>query len=62
MGRIITLTVNPAIDKSTTVAGMSPSNKLYFFNTVGDGISASRVLKEQIGIDNSHKNKFAFPI
>jgi 6-phosphofructokinase 2 len=53
MGRIITLTVNPAIDKSTTVAGMSPSNKLRcstpVFDAGGGGINVSRAIKRLNG-------------
>lgn len=50
MNRIITLTVNPAIDKSTTVSGIKPNNKLRCSHPVyeagGGGINISRVLLE----------------
>ncbi|MDC6389078.1 1-phosphofructokinase family hexose kinase [Maribacter sp. PR1] len=50
MNRIITLTVNPAIDKSTTVAGIKPNSKLRCSSPVyeagGGGINVSRVLHE----------------
>ncbi|KAA2219803.1 1-phosphofructokinase family hexose kinase [Maribacter flavus] len=50
MNRIITLTVNPAIDKSTTVAGIKPNNKLRcslpVYEAGGGGINISRVLLE----------------
>ena len=50
MKKIITLTVNPAIDKSTTVAGIKPNSKLRCTDPVyevgGGGINVSRVLSE----------------
>lgn len=50
MKKIITLTVNPAIDKSTTVAGIKPNSKLRCAKPVyeagGGGINVSRVLNE----------------
>lgn len=49
MARIITLTVNPAIDKSTTVAGISPNSKLRCteptFDAGGGGINVSRAIQ-----------------
>lgn len=48
MKKIITLTVNPTIDKSTTVSGIKPNSKLRCANPVyeagGGGINVSRVL------------------
>lgn len=50
MKKIITLTVNPAIDKSTTVAGIKPNSKLRcaapIFEAGGGGINISRVINE----------------
>lgn len=50
MKKVITLTVNPAIDKSTTVAGIKPNSKLRCANPIceagGGGINVSRVLNE----------------
>ncbi|WP_281541192.1 1-phosphofructokinase family hexose kinase [Maribacter aestuarii] len=50
MNKIITLTVNPAIDKSTTVAGIKPNSKLRctkpIYEAGGGGINVSRVLYE----------------
>ena len=50
MARIITLTVNPAIDKSTTVAGIGPNTKLRCtqptFDAGGGGINVSRAIKK----------------
>ena len=50
MKKIITLTVNPAIDKSTSVAGIRPNSKLRceppVFEAGGGGINISRVIKE----------------
>ncbi|TLP77282.1 1-phosphofructokinase family hexose kinase [Maribacter sp. ACAM166] len=50
MNKIITLTVNPAIDKSTTVAGIKPSSKLRCTDPIyepgGGGINVSWVIKE----------------
>lgn len=50
MKKIVTLTVNPAIDKSTTVAGIVPNSKLRCSEPVyepgGGGINISRVIKE----------------
>lgn len=50
MNKIITLTVNPAIDKSTTVAGIQPNRKLRCsapeFEPGGGGINISRVIHE----------------
>ncbi len=48
--RIITLTVNPAIDKSTTVAGIGPTTKLRCtepsYDAGGGGINVSRAIKK----------------
>lgn len=50
MKKIVTLTVNPAIDKSTTVDGLKPHSKLRCTHPVyeagGGGINVSRVLNE----------------
>lgn len=50
MKRIITLTVNPAIDKSTTVASIKPNSKLRctapIYEAGGGGINVSKVVKE----------------
>lgn len=50
MKKIITLTVNPAIDKSTTVAGIKPNSKLRcatpIYEAGGGGINVSRVINE----------------
>ncbi len=50
MKKIITLTVNPAIDKSTTVNGIKPNSKLRCaapaFEPGGGGINVSRVIGE----------------
>jgi 6-phosphofructokinase 2 len=50
MNKIITLTVNPAVDKSTTVASIKPNSKLRcsdpVFEAGGGGINVSRVLAE----------------
>ncbi len=50
MKKIITLTVNPAIDKSTSVAGIKPHSKLRctapIFEPGGGGINVSRVINE----------------
>tara|TARA_R110002051_G_scaffold26108_3_gene63077 strand:- start:4448 stop:5413 length:966 start_codon:yes stop_codon:yes gene_type:complete len=50
MKKIITLTVNPAIDKSTTVAGIQPNSKLRcevpVYEAGGGGINVSRVINE----------------
>jgi len=50
MNKIITLTVNPAIDKSTTVAGIKPNSKLRcnipVYEPGGGGINVSRVIQE----------------
>ena len=50
MKKIITLTVNPAIDKSTTVIGIKPYSKLRCaapdFEPGGGGINVSRVIGE----------------
>lgn len=50
MKKIITLTVNPAIDKSTTVAGIKPNSKLRctdpIYEVGGGGINVSRVINE----------------
>ena len=49
MSRIITLTVNPAIDKNTTVAGIRPNSKLRCteptFDAGGGGINVSRAIQ-----------------
>ncbi len=50
MENIISLTVNPAIDKSTSVAGIKPNSKLRcdtpVYEAGGGGINISRVIKE----------------
>tara|TARA_R110002126_G_scaffold46903_3_gene131667 strand:- start:889 stop:1854 length:966 start_codon:yes stop_codon:yes gene_type:complete len=50
MNNIITLTVNPAIDKSTTVDGIRPNSKLRcnipIYEPGGGGINVSRVVQE----------------
>ncbi|AKA34257.1 1-phosphofructokinase family hexose kinase [Flagellimonas lutaonensis] len=50
MNNIITLTVNPALDKSTTVAGIVPNKKLRcaspVFDPGGGGINVSRAIKK----------------
>ncbi|NHF59674.1 1-phosphofructokinase family hexose kinase [Flavobacteriaceae bacterium TP-CH-4] len=50
MEKVITLTVNPAVDKSTSVAGIKPNSKLRcdppVFEAGGGGINISRVIKE----------------
>jgi 6-phosphofructokinase 2 len=50
MKKTITLTVNPAIDKSTTVTGIKPNSKLRCANPIyeagGGGINVSRVINE----------------
>tara|TARA_R110002033_G_scaffold166331_1_gene204882 strand:+ start:111291 stop:112256 length:966 start_codon:yes stop_codon:yes gene_type:complete len=50
MKKIVTLTVNPAIDKSTTVAGIKPNSKLRcaspIFEAGGGGINISKVIHE----------------
>jgi len=50
MKKIVTLTVNPAIDKSTTVASIKPNSKLRcttpIFEAGGGGINISRVINE----------------
>ena len=50
MKKIITLTVNPALDKRTTVKGIVPNNKLRcaapFFDAGGGGINVSRAIKK----------------
>ncbi len=50
MSNIITLTVNPAIDKSTSVAGIKPDSKLRcdppVYEAGGGGVNISKVLKE----------------
>ena len=54
MKKIITLTVNPAIDKSTAVAGIHPNSKLRCevpkYEPGGGGINVSRVINELGGI------------
>ncbi|TLP74254.1 1-phosphofructokinase family hexose kinase [Maribacter sp. ACAM166] len=53
--RIITLTLNPVIDKSVTVAGISPNTKLRCsapkYDAGGGGINVSRALKK-LGSDS----------
>ncbi len=53
--RVITLTVNPVIDKSTTVAGICPNTKLRCsapkYDAGGGGINVSRALKK-LGSDS----------
>ncbi len=48
--KLITLTLNPVIDKSTTVAGISPNTKLRCtaptFDAGGGGINVSRAIKK----------------
>ncbi|MCK5443047.1 MAG: 1-phosphofructokinase family hexose kinase [Maribacter sp.] len=50
MKKVITLTINPAIDKSTNVAGIKPNSKLRcaspVFEAGGGGVNVSRVIKE----------------
>jgi 6-phosphofructokinase 2 len=50
MTKIISITVNPAIDKSTTVAGIRPNSKLRcavpVFEPGGGGINVSRAIKK----------------
>jgi len=50
MARIITLTLNPAIDKSTTVAGIGPNTKLCCteptYDAGGGGINVSRAIRK----------------
>ena len=50
MNKIITLTVNPAIDKSTSVDGIRPNSKLRcnipVYEPGGGGINVSRVIQE----------------
>ncbi|WP_394973041.1 1-phosphofructokinase family hexose kinase [uncultured Croceitalea sp.] len=50
MNNIITLTVNPAVDKSTKVKGIRPTSKLRCkrptYEAGGGGINVSRVIKE----------------
>ncbi|WP_273565701.1 1-phosphofructokinase family hexose kinase [Maribacter halichondriae] len=50
MNKIITLTINPAIDKSTAVAGIKPHSKLRcdvpIYEAGGGGINVSRVFNE----------------
>ncbi len=50
MNRIITLTVNPAVDKNSTVPSLQPDNKLRCsvpnFEPGGGGINVSRAIKE----------------
>ncbi|MGB5648419.1 MAG: 1-phosphofructokinase family hexose kinase [Muriicola sp.] len=50
MSKIITITVNPAIDKSTTVDGIRPNSKLRcaepVFDAGGGGINVSRAIKK----------------
>ena len=50
MEKIITLTINPAIDKSTTVKGIKPNSKLRceapVYEAGGGGINVSRVIGE----------------
>lgn len=49
MNKIITLTVNPVIDKTTTVAGMAPNRKLQCTSPIyfpgGGGINVSRAIQ-----------------
>ena len=53
--RVITLTVNPVIDKSVSVAGISPNTKLRCtaptYDAGGGGINVSRALKK-LGFDS----------
>ncbi len=48
MQKIITLTVNPSVDKSTTVNGIKPTRKLRcsepIFEPGGGGINVSRII------------------
>ena len=50
MNKIITLTVNPAVDKNSTVPTLLPDNKLRCsapnFEAGGGGINVSRAIKE----------------
>jgi 6-phosphofructokinase 2 len=49
MNKIVTLTVNPAIDKSTSIASLQPNSKLRCaapqYEAGGGGINVSRVIK-----------------
>lgn len=68
MERIVTLTLNPAIDKSTSVAAIAPDKKLRCkparYEPGGGGVNVSRALK-RLGIDSTavylaggHSGKF----
>ena len=50
MNKIITLTLNPAVDKNSTVPSLTPNNKLRCstpsFEAGGGGINVSRAIKE----------------
>jgi len=56
MKKIVTLTINPAIEKSTTVAGIKPNSKLRCtapsFEAGGGGITISKVIHELKGWSN----------
>ena len=53
--KVVTLTLNPAIDKSAKIEGLKPENKLKCFDIQhqagGGGINISRVLK-RLGVEN----------
>ncbi len=50
MNKIITFTINPALDKSTTVAGIRPDSKLRcttpIYEAGGGGVNVSRAIKK----------------
>lgn len=50
MGKIVTITINPVIDKSTKVAGIAPEKKLRceepIFEPGGGGINVARAIKK----------------
>ena len=50
MEKILTITLNPAIDKSTTIAALVPEKKLRCsppkFEPGGGGVNVSRALKK----------------
>ncbi len=59
MEKIVTLTLNPAIDKSTTVDAIAPDKKLRCsaprFEPGGGGINVSRAIKK-LGGDSYFSN------
>ena len=50
MGKIVTVTINPVVDKSTSVAGIAPEKKLRCeqprFEPGGGGINVARAIKK----------------